>query len=117
MIIRVPERVTGAAVARLVCRLYRTRPELASYDHIINLVRFGGEACNADVAAIKAGYDPVVRTPGLKYTVFVSLDPHFALWAETFDHQLSDRCHTVVQSQAGAEDFLDRRRILALAAG
>ena len=117
VIVRVPERVTGALVVKSVVELFRSRPPLASYDLIINLIRFDGDATNADILAIKAGYDPIPREPGLKYTVFVSLDPHFALWAETFDPQFDDRRHLVVQTQAEAEDFLDRARILDPATG
>lgn len=117
VILRVPERVPGSAVARVVCELYRSRPQLASFDFIFNLLRFDGDAGNADVLAIKAAYDPVVRLPGLKYVLFVTLDPHFALWAETMDHQFDDRRHGVTQTQAEAEEFLDRLRTLDNAAG
>jgi hypothetical protein len=110
LIIRVPERMTGSAVARAVAGRWRSRPALASYDLIYNLLRFEGDAQNADVQTVKAVYDRLPRDAGMKYTVFVTLDPHFGLWAETMDHQFEDRRHWVADTQLEAEVLLDRMR-------
>ena len=93
-------------MTKAVIELYRSRPLLASYDFIFNLLRFDGETGNDDVLAAAAAYALCPREPGLKYTAIVSLDPNFPLWAGTMDHHFGDRRHLVFETQAQAEEFL-----------
>ena len=102
--------VTGRQSARLIVELVTARPELADWDWVHDLRNSSGEADNADVATVAKTFARHATPGGRSYTVFVTQDPGFPLWARTMDPQFDGRIHLTAPSLEAAQSLLDRRR-------
>lgn len=102
--------VTGRQSARLIVELVGARPELADWDWIMDLRQSSGESDNSDVATVARAFARHATVGGRSYTVFVTEDPGFPLWARTMDPQFDGRIHLTAPTLEAAQSLLDRRR-------
>lgn len=102
--------VTGRQSSRLIVEMVTARPELADWDWIMDLRKASGEADNADVATVARAFARHASAGNRSYTVFVTQDPGFPLWARTMDPQFDGRVHLTAPSLEAAASLLDRRR-------
>lgn len=102
--------VTGRQSSRLIVEMVTARPELADWDWIMDLRQSSGEADNGDVATVARAFGRHATPGGRSYTVFVTEDPGFPLWARTMDPQFDGRIHLTAPSLEAAQSLLDRRR-------
>ena len=102
--------VTGRQSSRLIVELVSARPELADWDWVMDLRQASGEADNADVATVARAFGQHATAGGRSYTVFVTEDPGFPLWARTMDPQFDGRIHLTAPSVEAALGLVERRR-------
>lgn len=105
--------VVGRQSARLIVEMVTARPELADWDWIMDLRQASGDADNDDVATVARAFGRHATPGGRSYTVFVTEDPGFPLWARTMDPQFDGRIHLTAPSLEAALSLLDRRRAAA----
>lgn len=102
--------ITGRKSSRLIVELVTERPELADWDWIMDLRQSSGESDNSDVATVARAFARHATVGGRSYTVFVTEDPGFPLWARTMDPQFDGRIHLTAPTLEAAQSLLDRRR-------
>ena len=102
--------ITGRKSSRLIVELVTERPELADWDWIMDLRQSSGESDNSDVATVARAFASHATVGGRSYTVFVTEDPGFPLWARTMDPQFDGRIHLTAPTLEAAQSLLDRRR-------
>lgn len=98
----------AASAAREIVRMVVERPELKGWDWVHDLrptMGDGGlEDANRVAEAFKGAPD------GVCYTIFVTRDRHFGLWASAMDHQFNGRKHLTAVTLEQALADLDQLR-------
>lgn len=106
--IRADGATTGAHVSAFIVELTEARIELRGYDFVHDLREASGDVNNNDVDQVATSF---AATPSaVAYTVFITDDPSFGIWARAMDFQFPTRRHYVASSPEGAEALLQRLR-------
>lgn len=106
--IRADGATTGAEVSAFIVGLTEARPELLEFDFVHDLREASGDVNNNDVDRVATSF--AAGPAGPTYTVFITLDPHFATWARAMDFQFPNRKHYIASTPEGAEALLRRLR-------
>lgn len=99
---------TGAQTSRFIVDLVARRPELAGWDWIHDIRDSSGEADNRDVQSVAEAF--AGAPPGPSFTIFVTEDRGFDLWAKVMDHAFLERRHLTSPTVEAAIAELDALR-------
>lgn len=108
VIVRIDEHSTGAQSASLTLQLAQARPELFDWDWVYDVRAARGQVSNDDVARTAQAFN--AHQTRHAYTIFVTMDAHFGLWAKVMDHQFQKRSHLSSGTLEDALERLDRLR-------
>jgi hypothetical protein len=101
---------SGRVMAEAVAKMFREQPQTASYDFVLDLRETETGATLDDYRIAAAAYAQAPRAAEPKYTCFVTVDPHYPLWAASMQHLFPDREHKVFVTRESAQKFLDEQR-------
>lgn len=108
VIVRIDEHSTGAQSVSLTLKLAQARPELFDWDWVYDVRAARGQVSNDDVARTAEAFN--AHQTRHAYTIFVTMDAHFGLWAKVMDHQFQKRSHLSSGTLEDALERLDRLR-------
>lgn len=101
---------SGRVMAEAIAKMFAEQPHTAAYDFVLDLRETETGATVEDYQIAAAAYARAPRDPQRKFTCFVTVDPHYPLWAASMQHLFPDREHRVFVTRESALKFLDEER-------